>query len=93
MTEPKSKFEGGELVPVLIVGAIYGVVLALIVREVVGHWHRAETSDLIAQSIRLGGEIQRDIDKFRKEENDKENKAKTRRSNAGAKGSGHKKAK
>ena len=89
----KSKLEGGDLVPVLIVGAIYGMLFALIVREVTGKWHRAETSDLITQSICLGGTFQREIDQFRKEEHDKANKAKKRQPVASAKSRSHKKAK
>jgi len=69
--ELKSKKTGGDLVPVLIVGAIYGMVIALIVREVVGEHHRAETSDLAQESVRVGIAIQKGIEANGKEKKNK----------------------
>jgi len=89
----ESELSGRDLVPVIIVGAIYGAFFALIVREVAGGFHRAELSDMITKSIRLGSQVQKEVDLFKKEKHDKASQTKKRRSVAGAKSSRNTKAK
>lgn len=70
----KSKYGGRDLVPVLIVGGLYGVVFALVVREVVSNWRRAETADLINQALNIGTECARKDRAHAKKEKEKGDK-------------------
>lgn len=71
----KSKHGGRDIVPVLIVGGLYGMLFALVVREVVWNCKRAETADLINKVVSIiGSECARKDRAYDKKEEEKQKK-------------------
>lgn len=74
----KSKYEGRDIIPVLIVGGIYGMLFALMIRETVWNCKRAETDDLINQVIRIARKNRANDEKENIEEKNEREKSGTK---------------
>jgi len=83
MATMKSKYGGRDIVPVLIIGGLYGMIFALIIRETVCNWKRAETAELITQALRIGSEC------ARKERANGKKEEKVQQKESGTKGRRH----
>lgn len=70
----KSKYGERAIVPVLIVGGLFGMLFALAIRQVVSNWKRAETADLINQALSIGSECERKDRAYDKKEEEKQKK-------------------
>lgn len=70
--ELRSEHSGRDLIPVVVVGVVFGVAFALSIRELIQSFHQAELADFIDQSVQLGYRIAKKDQPSEKEDDEKD---------------------